>query len=158
MEGTHPSNKSHHGHGNNPLGELLQLKQALFRAVSYLVSHQCYQWDVMLRSGLRHPSHLISNMSVRVREEDKSIGFKSATCSLWGNKQSAFSLPYNKPWGCEGGCGWRAKLHSVIHCEDTHFKGCKQKRCSMQKFQLQILAVNFSRLLTQFFPATIRHE
>lgn len=101
MEGTHPSNKSYHSHGNKPLGELLQLKQALFHAVSYLLSHQFYQWDVMSRLRLRQPSHLISNMSVHVREKDKSTGFKSATCSVWGNKQSAFSLPYNKPWGCE---------------------------------------------------------
>lgn len=44
--GSHASNKSHHGHGNKPLRELL-LKQALFHAVSYLVYHQFYQWDVM---------------------------------------------------------------------------------------------------------------
>lgn len=46
MGGSHASNKSHHGHGNKPLRELL-LKQALFHAVSYLVYHQFYQWDVM---------------------------------------------------------------------------------------------------------------
>lgn len=46
MGGSHASNKSHLGHGNKPLRELL-LKQALFHAVSYLVYHQFYQWDVM---------------------------------------------------------------------------------------------------------------
>lgn len=115
MEGTHPSNKSYHGHGNKPLGELLQLKQALFRAVSYLASHQFYQWDVMSQSRLRHPSHLISNMSVHVRGENKSVGFKRATCSPRGNKQSAFSLPYNKACGCEGmGGGQNSTLSFTV--------------------------------------------
>lgn len=91
MGGTHPSNKSYHGHGNRPLGGLLQLRQALFRAVSYLASHQLYQWDVMSQSRLRHPSHLISNMSLHVGDQDKSIGFKRATCWPRGNEQSAFT-------------------------------------------------------------------
>lgn len=51
MGGSHASNKSHHGHGNKPLRELL-LKQALFHAVSYLVYHQFYQWDVMSLQSL----------------------------------------------------------------------------------------------------------
>lgn len=156
MEGTHPSNKSHHGHGNKPLGELLQLKQALFRAVSYLVSHQFYQWDVMLRSRIRHPSHLISNMSVHVREKDKSIGFKSATCSVCGNKQSAFSLPYNKPWGCEGMGGgqnstlsFSARTLIPIAANKNHVM-CRTFSCRFEL--LTFLTVD------AVFPSRMHHE
>lgn len=79
--GSHASNKSHHGHGNKPRRELL-LKQALFRAVSYLVCHRLYQWDVM--SWLWLYAHHIWFKYVFMSGENKSIGFKPATCSAPG--------------------------------------------------------------------------
>lgn len=58
-----------------------------------------------------------SNMCLHIKRENKSISFKHATCSVWGNKQSALFVLYNKQCGCECvGGGQGTKPHSSMCC------------------------------------------
>lgn len=112
--------------GNCCSNKLCSVLSAILSTISFINGMWCHGSDYT-------PVTSDSNMCLHVRRENKSISFKHATCSAWGNKQSALFVPYNKQYGCECmGGGQGTKPHSTMLCVEplraSLFKRFKQTR------------------------------
>lgn len=96
--------------GNCCSNKLCSMLSAISSTISFINGKWCHGSDYT-------PVASDLNMCLHVSRENKSISFKHATCSVWGNKQSALFVPYNKQCGCECvGGGQGTKPHSTIRC------------------------------------------
>lgn len=96
--------------GNCCSNKLCSMLSAILSTISFINGMWCHGSDYT-------PVKSDPNMCLHVRGGNKSISFKHATCSVWGNKQLALSVPYNKHCGCECmGGGQGTKPHCSIGC------------------------------------------
>lgn len=96
--------------GNCCSNKLCSMLSAILSTISFINGMWCHGCDYK-------PVTSDSNVCLHVRRENKSVSFKHASCSVWGNKQSALFVLYNKHCGCEcmdGGQG--TKPHSTMRC------------------------------------------
>lgn len=135
--------------GNCCSNKLCSMLSAISSTIGFINGKWCHGSDYT-------PVTSDSNMCLHVSRENKSISFKHATCSVWGNKQSALFVPYNKQCGCECvGGGQGTKPHSTYAVYRTRmiisFQVLQTKTISFaQHIHLKLFIFLSSELL--YFP------